>query len=249
MRNHDSSTPRARLRIAVIAACSLASAAFADRAAAQGSGVQQTPDSQRYLISKDVGAERWAISFNLGDRTVTGNVFKTDGSPPSFIWCAITDVETNPEPAETQYTLDCSGADACVQAPCGPTQWTPIASGLVIGGDFLLPDGTQSTLSGNVQPIFDRSCADSLACHQAGGAGRLDLAAGLSWASTFLVPARQAVDPTIFYVDPFQLQTSYLVSKIRGTGFGSQMPLGRTPLSEEEIGTIETWILEGGANN
>jgi hypothetical protein len=248
MRHSGSSAPRARL-LGAIAACLLGSAVLADRAAAQGSGVQQTPDSQRYLISKDVGTERWAISFNLSDRTVTGNVFKTDGSPPSFIWCAITNVATDPDPAATQYTLDCSGADACAVAPCGATQWTPIASGLVIGGDFLLPDGTRSTLSGNVQPIFDRSCADSLACHQEGGAGRLDLGAGLSWASTFLVPARQAVDPTVFYVDPFEIETSYLVSKIRGTGFGSQMPLGRTPLSEPEIDIIVTWILEGAANN
>jgi hypothetical protein len=248
MQNGMSLAPRARLLV-VATAFALGVLSTAAPASAQGSGVQQTPDSQRYLISKDVGAERWAISFNLSDRTVTGNVFKTDGSPPSFIWCAITDVATNPDPAETQYTLDCSGADACVEAPCGPTQWTTIASGLVIGGDFLLPDGTSSTLSGNVQPIFDRSCADSLACHQQGGAGRLDLGNGLSWAATFLVPARQAVDPTIFYVDPFSIDTSYLVNKIRGTGFGSQMPLGRTPLSEEEIDTIVSWILEGAANN
>jgi hypothetical protein len=248
MRNRFPAAPRARLLVAAVA-CSLVVLASADRAAAQGSGVQQTPDSQRYLISKDVGPERWAISFNLADRTVTGNVFKTDGSPPSFIWCSITNIATNPDPAATQYTLDCSGADACTEAPCEPSEWTPIASGLVIGGDFLLPDGTRSTLSGNVQPIFDRTCADSLACHQQGGAGRLDLGDGLSWASTFLVPARQAVDPTIFYVDPFRIETSYLVSKIRGTGFGSQMPLGEPPLPPEDIDAIVSWILEGAADN
>ena len=49
-------------------------ASLATGASAQGSGLQQTPDSARYLISKDVGAERWAISFNLSDQTVTGNV-------------------------------------------------------------------------------------------------------------------------------------------------------------------------------
>lgn len=249
MQNRSSRTSRACLLVVAIAACALGSLASADRAAAQGSGVQQTPDSQRYLISKDVGPERWAISFNLSDRTVTGNVFKTDGSPPSFIWCTITNIATNPDPAATQYTLDCSGADACAEAPCEPSEWTPIASGLVIGGDFLLPDGTRSTLSGNVQPIFDRSCAYTLTCHQQGGAGRLDLGDGLSWASTFLVPARQAVDPAIFYVDPFRIESSYLVSKIRGTGFGSQMPLGGPPLPEEDMDAIVTWILEGAANN
>ena len=236
-------------RRAAVVWLALAATLGSERAFAQGSGIQQTPDSQRYLISKDVGPERWAISFNLQDRTVTGNVFKTDGSPPSFIWCSIANVAPNPDPAATQYTLDCYGADACTQAPCSGTAWTLIASGLVIDGSFLLPDGTESTLSGNVQPILDRSCATSLSCHQQGGAARLDLGKGLAWASTFLVPARQAVDPTVFYVDPFRIESSYLVAKIRGLGFGSQMPLGGPPLPAEDMDAIVDWILEGGADN
>jgi hypothetical protein len=79
--------------------------------AQSGSGIQLTPDSQLYLISKDVGAERWAISFNLATRTVTGNVFKTDGSPASFLWCQITGETPAAVPAETSYQLDCFGAD------------------------------------------------------------------------------------------------------------------------------------------
>jgi len=141
-------------RRAAVVWLALAATLGSERAFAQGSGIQQTPDSQRYLISKDVGPERWAISFNLQDRTVTGNVFKTDGSPPSFIWCSIANVAPNPDPAATQYTLDCYGADACTQAPCSGTAWTLIASGLVIDGSFLLPDGTESTLSGNVQVVL-----------------------------------------------------------------------------------------------
>jgi hypothetical protein len=248
----DRRSPPFRLRArrgALLLALLLGAPRLASDALAQGSGIQQTPDSQRYLISKDVGPERWAISFNLRDRTVTGNVFKTDGSPPSFIWCSIEDVATSPTPAATQYTLDCFGAGLCAQAPCESSAWSLIASGLVIDGAFLLPDGTRSTLGGNVQPIFDRSCADSLSCHQQGGAGRLDLGPGLSWASTFLVPARQAVDPAIFYVDPFRIESSYLVSKIRGQGFGSQMPLGRPPLPPADEAAIVDWILEGAADN
>ena len=86
------------------------------------------PDDARVLVQKDVGAERWAISYNLSDRTVTGNVFKTDGSPPSFIFCRITNETPAPDPAANTYLLDCSGAQACAAAPCGPEQWTPIAS-------------------------------------------------------------------------------------------------------------------------
>ena len=65
------------------------------------SGIQQTPDSQRYLINKFVPPnEQWAITFNLADQTATGNVFKTDGGDPAFIWCQIT--STTPAPTSNR---------------------------------------------------------------------------------------------------------------------------------------------------
>ncbi len=239
------STTAARLGLAAL--LPLVVGLTATEARAQGSGIQLTPDSGRYLISKDVGAERWAISFNLDDRTVTGNVFKTDGSPPSFIWCRITDVATAPDPADTQYTLDCFGADACTQAPCSDDDWTLIASGLPIGGDFLLPDGTQSSLSGNVQPIFTQSCAVSLSCHLPGGAGGIDLTEGMAAAATVDVPAPQ--NPEKSLVEPFRPDASYLYDKVTGMGVATQMPLGGAPLPADQMEAIRTWILEGAANN
>lgn len=222
-------------------------AGLASAATAQQSGIQQTPDSARYLISKDVGPERWAISFNLGDKTVTGNVFKTDGSAPSFIWCEIVGEATSPVPADTQYTLDCYGANACAAAPCTESQWTLIRSGLQIGGSFLLPDDTKATYSGNVQPIFAQSCATNLACHVAGGAGPVDLSAPGSYAAIFEVAASQ--NPSKNYVTPFNVDGSYLFDKIIGTGVGSRMPLGAAPLSDEQTNAIRNWILEGAAAN
>jgi hypothetical protein len=222
--------------------------AFAGAAAAQSSsGIQQTPDSARYLISKDVGAERWAISYNLNDRTVTGNVFKTDGSPPSFIWCEIVSEATAPNPADNQYTLDCYGADACSAAPCAASAWTLIAAGLQIDGSFLLPDDTKATYAGNVQPIFTQSCATNLACHVAGGAGPVNLSAGQSYPQIFNVTATQ--DPAKNYVTPFDPVASYLFNKIEGTGVGSRMPLGAAPLTAEQTDAIRNWILEGAAYN
>ena len=222
-------------------------ASFATSAHAQGSGIQQTPDSARYLISKDVGSERWAISFNLEDRTVTGNVFATDGSPPSFIFCSIVEEIPAANPADNQYFLDCSGASACASAPCTPSQWTPIASRLPIPGSFLLPDNTLSTLSGNVQPIFTASCATNLSCHVQGGAGPVNLSAGASWINTFRVLATE--DTSKFYVNPFDASTSFLFNKVEGTGVPPQMPLNAPPLPADQMEAIRTWILEGGANN
>jgi hypothetical protein len=240
---------------------------FAGSALAQsGSGLQMTPDSRRYLISKDVGAERWAISFNLNDRTVTGNVFKTDGSAPSFIWCRITSETPSADPRQTSYTLDCSGADACDAAPCGRDGWTQIASGLVISGDFLLPKETKATFRGAVQPVFTARCALS-GCH-AGAAPEegLNLEEGQAYDNIFLVleggghgeaasrapgpPARPALDDgEHFQIEPFDPAASHLFLKITGQEEGERMPLGRPYLDEATTEGIRRWILEGAADN
>lgn len=234
-------------RLAVAAAVAATTGLTAVEARAQGSGIQLTPDSARYLISKDVGAERWAISYNVEDGTVTGNVFKTDGSPPSFIWCDITSETPAPNPADNQYLLDCYGADACPQAPCSDSAWTLIASGLPIEGDFLLPDGTASTLSGNVQPIFTQSCAISVACHQQGGAGMLNLEDGAARASTVGVTTVQSGTKPL--VNPFDAEGSYLYNKVTGQGVPTQMPLNLPPLPQDQMDLIRNWILEGAVDN
>ena len=221
--------------------------ALATTAHAQSSGLQQTPDSARYLISKDVGAERWAISYNLADKTVTGNVFKTDGSAPSFVYCNNIIEAISPNPADIQYTLDCYGADAGAAAPCTGSQWTLIAAGITLPGSFLLPPQTKATYSGNVQPNFTQNCATNLACHVDGGAGPVNLSSPGSYAAIFGIPASQ--DPTKNYVTAFQADVSYLFNKIEGTGLGSRMPLGAAPLSAEQTDAIRNWILEGAAQN
>lgn len=72
-------------------------------ARAQGRGVQFTPDGKRVLVNKDVGTERWAITLNENG-SATGNVFRSDGGPPAFIFCA---------PLAEANTYECFGADAC----------------------------------------------------------------------------------------------------------------------------------------
>lgn len=210
------------------------------------SGLQQTPDSARYLISKDVNAERWAISFNLNDQTVTGNVFKTDGSPPAFVYCRITNVTESAVPAEIEYTLDCSGADACTAAPCTPAQWTTIATGIKLPGSFLLPDETKSTYGGNVQPIFDASCAIPT-CHAgANPADGLDLSASVSYGNLFLV--RPEPDEP-YLVEPFAPASSILYQRIISTDSSERMPLFGDALPQAQIDAIRNWILEGAADN
>lgn len=86
------------------------------------SGLQISPDGMRVMVSKDVGSQRWAITLNADDGTVTGNVFAADGGPPSFVWCS----EAGREEGSIRFS--CSGADPCPLAPC-PTadEWSFIA--------------------------------------------------------------------------------------------------------------------------
>ena len=70
---------------------------------AQNRGVQFTPDGKRILVNKDVGSERWAITLNENG-SATGNVFRSDGGAPAFIFCA---------PLATPNSFECFGADAC----------------------------------------------------------------------------------------------------------------------------------------
>ena len=85
----------------------------------QGSGLQITPDELRVLVSKDVGAERWAITRNLTDGSVTGNVFFPDGGDPKFLWCE------QIGKGGGNLTFRCFGADAC-EGECSPASWTEI---------------------------------------------------------------------------------------------------------------------------
>jgi hypothetical protein len=233
-----------RAGIATVIAFGLAGTAHAQRE----SGIQLTPDSGRYLINKDVPPnQRWAITWNLDDKTITGNVFFTDGSQdPQFLWCEQIAEQPAANPADSQFTFRCFGAGPCSQAPCESSAFVQIAE-VPLPGSFLYPPGTLSTLSGNVQPIFTSTCATNLACHVENGAGPVNLSAGQAWANIFEVTSTQ--DPAKFYVDPFDPGVSYLFNKVEGTGIGSRMPLNMDPLTQEQLDAIRNWIVEGGANN
>jgi hypothetical protein len=231
---------------ALVAAGSLLAGARAAHAQ-RGSGIQLTPGSTRYLISKDVGQERWAITYNLEDKTVTGNVFPIDGGDPTFLVCDITRVEQAPNPADAQYFLDCRASAPCESAPCGIQWGDPISVG-PIPGSFLLPSNTLATNAGNVQPIYNQSCATSAVCH-GNGAQYVVLANGVSHENTFLVESNGVNGMQGPFIDPFRPDSSFLFAKLLGTGAGEIMPYNGSPLPAEEIEAIRNWILEGAADN
>jgi len=126
---------RKTLRVAALGLALLAVAALGADPAHAGDGVQFSSDCDRTYINKQVGdTEQWAITWEIYGNA-TGNVFKLDGSDPSFIECILVD-ET-----ETDEVFDCFGSSACTGPPCGGSQWTPIATNLPIPLTFFFPPG------------------------------------------------------------------------------------------------------------
>ncbi len=108
-------------------------------ALAREEGLQVSKDGKRRLISKDVGNERWAITYNLDDNTMTGNVFQSDGGPPLFVWCQQTFNDG------TNIGASCFGADRCDVGPCTPSMWTFIANVTLPVSFFAEPPSLQPT--------------------------------------------------------------------------------------------------------
>lgn len=108
-------------------------AAIAAPPARAGDGVQFSGDCDRTYVNKQVGEnEQWAITWEIYGN-VTGNVFKLDGTDPSFLECDLVDED------EENEIFDCYGATACVEATCGGTQWGLIASDVSVPLTFFLP--------------------------------------------------------------------------------------------------------------
>lgn len=107
-----------------------------------------------------------------------------------------------------------------------------------------------ATLSGQVQPIFSKSCTGN-GCHAgASPAQGLDLSsASRSYANLVNIASAQCAATK--RVLPSAPDQSYLVWKIKGSGtcfFGTRMPKGQQ-LSAADQNTIMNWIGLGALNN
>lgn len=125
------------LRLAV-AALALLAWTFAPGAAHAGDGAQFAGNCDSTYVNKKVGDnEQWAITWEIFGNA-SGNVFKLDGSAPSFIECELVGED------DTSEIFDCYGSDACTAPPCGGTQWTLIGSNVSIPLSFFLPAGVDA---------------------------------------------------------------------------------------------------------
>jgi subtilisin family serine protease len=87
----------------------------------RGTGLQRTPDGERILLSKDLAGERWAIVLNVGDGSVSGNVFLEDGSDPAFVSC----IASGDGSSDGYLSFACAGASQC-QSGCQSEDWTSL---------------------------------------------------------------------------------------------------------------------------
>jgi hypothetical protein len=126
------------------------------------------------------------------------------------------------------------------------------------GGACKKPPTPTVSFAGNIQPIFNRSCATSTACHVGATAGAgLQLTQGMAYGDIVNVPSTQ--QPRLLLVKPGAPDTSYLLRKVEGGPniSGLLMPQGcpGTPLggavcpTPDEISAISTWITECAQDN
>ena len=111
--------------------------------------------------------------------------------------------------------------------------------GEVIGGG-----GVQPTLSSIQQNVFTPYCTD---CHIPGGIGPMPLdSVTNSYQSLVNQPS---IEVNLLRVAPGNPDSSYLVHKIQGAPdiAGDRMPLGKPPLSADQIQAIIEWIRNGAA--
>lgn len=88
--------------------------------------------------------------------------------------------------------------------------------------------------------VFNVNCALS-GCHNAATKTfGVDLSPGKTLASLYGIPARQS--RTTDLLEPGDPDNSYLIQKLEGSAAGSQMPFGSTPLAQQQIDIIRTWI-------
>ena len=109
--------------------------------------------------------------------------------------------------------------------------------------------GSEATLSNIQASIFTPSCAVS-GCHAGSNPQQgQDLSEGQSFSN--IVGVRSNERPDLLRIAPGDPDNSYLVKKIMGDPdiVGAQMPLGRAPLSAEQINLVREWVTEGALDN
>ena len=114
--------------------------------------------------------------------------------------------------------------------------------------DVLVPN---PSFDRDIQPIFTARCATA-SCHNfATQQMGLNLQAGYAYDAIFDHTSPTSHD--LAYIRPFEPDSSWLVIMIQDDParrfFVERMPLGRTPLTDNQIATIINWVEAGAPRN
>lgn len=120
-------------------------------------------------------------------------------------------------------------------------------NGNPIGNDGGLPIAFEPTFTNVQQNVFSAICVE---CHTGPDAPQgMSLDPDHSYQN--IVGVHSNEQPNLFRVAPGDPNDSYLIHKLEGGPniVGGQMPLDRTPLSQETINSIRLWIAQGAPKN
>lgn len=134
-------------------------------------GVQWTLDGLRILVNKDVGAERWAITWNLSDVSTTGNVFFQDDRSPSFIGCEKIGHDFVSSIGELDLQYRCFGSDAAFGG-FHFADWNLISDSVFLPASFFIPQAETCDLSAAVNGPNAAFASSFWQC--SGNGGRFD---------------------------------------------------------------------------
>ena len=120
-------------------------------------------------------------------------------------------------------------------------------NGNPIGNDGGLPIAFEPTFTHIQQNVFSAICVD---CHIGPDAPQ-GMALDPDHSYQNIVGIRSNEQPDLFRVAPGDPNGSYIIHKLEGGPniVGGQMPLNRTPLSQETINSIRLWIAQGAPKN
>ena len=191
------------------------------RTADAQSGSTLSPDLRTYMVNKDLGDERWTIDLNLFAAdpssiiSITGNIFRSDGGPASFVTCLVRDDSAGSlrSPSST-FRLSCSGAPACATTArqCAREDWVLIDDDVRVPASFFLPPG-----GNGASAVQDATVSDALVAHLRALLARAR-AAALRGVSDLAAPARALAQAGAERGATLTLDSlSYLITKDVGT--------------------------------
>ncbi|MGB1700856.1 MAG: MXAN_6577-like cysteine-rich protein, partial [Nannocystaceae bacterium] len=147
---------------------------------------------------------------------------------------------------------DCGGS--CVDLSMDPMNCgacgTTCDVGAVCDGGSCACDPTPVSFAAEVLPVLVDRCT-SLGCHAPPmPRANLDLTAAVAFSELVGISTNQCGGQRTRVI-PGDPAASYVVQKLDGTDlcFGTQMPKGAPPLSNQVRATIKTWICQGAQDN